>query len=276
MSKDKIIQYYTSGIEKNRFALDYFALEGFRTKSIIKRYVRDKQHLKIADIGGGTGYYAHWLQEMGHEVTLVDLTPENIHLAKSISAEKNIKLREYLVGDATNLPLPAESFDLVLLMGPLYHLTESTDRVKAIKEAGNILKPGGTLLCAIISRYASVMDGLHRDLVMDPMFEKILHNDLDTGIHLNPTGEPDYFTTAYFHRPAELKTELITGGLEFDKLVAVEGLGYTISHISEKWKNDDYRKRLSTILTRLESNADVLACSPHIIGIAHKKNDTGL
>lgn len=270
MDRNNIIHYYTSGIEKNRFDHDYFALEGFRTKSIIKRYIRDKEHLKIADIGGGAGYYGHWLQEMGHEVTLVDLTPENIHLAKIISAEKNIKLREYLVGDATNLPLPAESFDLVLLMGPLYHLTEKTDRVKAIKEAGNILKPGGTLISAIISRYASVMDGLHRDLVMDPDFENILHHDLDTGIHLNTTGDPNYFTTAYFHRPAELKTELVEGGLEFDRLIAVEGLGYTIANISEKWKKDDYRKRLSTILTRLESNPDILAVSPHIIGIAHK------
>lgn len=270
MNKENIIKYYSGGIEKNRFEMDYFALEGFRTKSIIKRYIRDKQNLKIADIGGGAGYYSHWLQEMGHQVTLVDLTPENIHLAKTLSAEKGIKLHEYIVADATNLPLPADSFDLVLLMGPLYHLTDKISRVKAIKEAGNILKPGGTILCAVISRYASLMDGLHRNLVDDDIFEDILHKDLDDGVHINHTNNPEYFTTAYFHRPAELKTEMIEGGLQFDKLIAVEGLGWLVHNITKKWENETYRKRLSTILTRVESNADIIACSPHIIGIGHK------
>lgn len=270
MTQNQIINYYSNGIEKNRFDLDYFALEGFRTKSIIKRYIHEKQNLKIADIGGGAGYYAHWLQEMGHQVTLIDLTPENIHIAKTLSAEKKIKLHEYIVADATNLPIPAETFDMVLLMGPLYHLTEKNDRVKALKEATNILKPGGTLLCAVISRYASLIDGLSRNLIADDAFEPILHQGLDTGKHINDTGNPEYFTTAYFHRPSELKQEMIEAGLDFEKLVAVEGMGWTINNVKEKWADDTYRKRLSTILTRLESNQDIIACSPHIIGVGHK------
>ena len=75
MERDKIKKFYSTEMEKDRLELDLFKLEGIRTKEIIGRYL-SKESLRIADIGGGAGYYAFWLQEKGHQVSLIDLSPK--------------------------------------------------------------------------------------------------------------------------------------------------------------------------------------------------------
>ena len=131
MNRNKIKEYYASEIEKNRLDLEIFMLEGIRTKEIISRYlVKDK--MNILDIGGGAGYYSFWLQEKGHQVTLVDLSPKNIELAKQHSLTTGIRLASIQTGDATALDFKDGEFDLVLLCGPLYHLTDKEERTKSL------------------------------------------------------------------------------------------------------------------------------------------------
>src|SRR4030095_13876977 len=96
----------------------------------------------------------------------------------------------------------------VLIMGPLYHLTSELDRLTALREALRVLAPGGIVAVAAISRYASAMDGLARKLTLDPRFVQIRNRDLIDGQHRNDTGNDNYFTTAYFHRPEDLLSEL--------------------------------------------------------------------
>ena len=60
---------------------------------------------------------------------------------------------------------------------------------------------GGVVLAAAISRFASTLDGLRLGLLDDPVFARLAEQDLRDGQHRNPTEEPRYFTTAYFHRP---------------------------------------------------------------------------
>jgi len=64
------------------------------------------------------------------------------------------------VGDARALDLPDASADAVLLLGPLYHLVDRADRAAAIREAARILRPGGPLFAAAISRWATRIDGI--------------------------------------------------------------------------------------------------------------------
>ncbi|HTH55240.1 MAG TPA: class I SAM-dependent methyltransferase [Cyclobacteriaceae bacterium] len=269
MEQDKIKDYYAKDIEANRLDSEFFLLEGIRTKEIIERYL-SKGNLQILDVGGGAGYYSFWLQSKGHQVTLLDLTPRNIELAQLHSNATGIKLSDTKVGDAVNLPFPDNHFDLVLLLGPLYHLTDRSARVKALAEAKRVLKQGGFLLAAVISRYASVFDGFQRDLVIDDQFFKLMTDDIDKGVHRNETNKLDYFTTAYFHTPAEIQSEVIDSGLGFDKLVAIESFGWIVKNFKEKTKDASYMDRLISTIRLVEDNQDLMAMSLHIMAVGKK------
>jgi ubiquinone/menaquinone biosynthesis C-methylase UbiE len=270
MERDKIKAFYSNEMEKDRLEQELFKLEGIRTKEIISRCL-SKKNMTIADIGGGAGFYAFWLQQSGHNVSLIDLTPKNIELANEYSKKTGIQLTNCRTGDATNLDIADEQFDIVLLLGPLYHLINKEERVKALSEAKRIVKPNGFVLSAVISRYASLFDGFKRDLLTDDKFAKMVVDDLNTGIHLNETGNPEYFTTAYFHTPDEIKQEIIESGLQFEKLIAVESFGWIIDNFKEKSLDKTYMEKLNKIISIVETDDDLIAASPHIIAIAQKK-----
>jgi ubiquinone/menaquinone biosynthesis C-methylase UbiE len=90
------------------------------------------------------------------------------------------------VGDARRLDQDGESQDAVVLFGPLYHLTSADDRRLALDEAHRVLRPGGRLMAMAISRCASMLDGLYRDWLDDPVFRAIVDRDLAEGQHRNP------------------------------------------------------------------------------------------
>lgn len=134
-----------------------------------------------------------------------------------------------------------------------------------------VLKPGGVLISAVISRYASLIDGFQRNLVLDDQFFDILKNDLKTSVHLNETGNPEYFTTAYFHTPEETIAEIAESSLLFEKLISVESFGWISTDFNKKEKGQDYMKKLLEVIRTVESNEDLIAINPHIIAIARKK-----
>ena len=94
----------------------------------------------------------------------------------------------------------------MLLLGPLYHLPERADRLAAWREAARVVRPGGVVMAATISRFASLLDGFVKGYVREPQFAQMLETTLATGEHQPPEGTP-WFTTAYFHHPDELPGE---------------------------------------------------------------------
>jgi SAM-dependent methyltransferase len=150
------------------------------------------------------------------------------------------------------------------LLGPLYHLIDRADRIQAIKEAKRVLKPNGILIAAIISRYASLIDGLNRNLIADVQFVKMLKQDLKTGIHINQTDNPEYFTTSFFHTPDEIEMELRECDLQFEKLIAVESIGWLYK------PGEPISDLVLELIRQVETNKDFLASSPHILAIARK------
>lgn len=102
---------------------------------------------KVADIGGSDGRYAVELARRGYEVTLVDLSGRCQDFARSKATEAGVQLAGVIHADARDLSMFQDgSFGAVLLMGPLYHLLEHDQRLRAVREAHRLLRPGGASL----------------------------------------------------------------------------------------------------------------------------------
>ena len=206
-------------------------VEFLRTMEIIGRFLPPPP-ARILDVGGGPGRYALDLQAAGYVVELVDVL--QAHVAQARSA--GVKLAT--VGDARELKFVDAAMDSVLLLGPLYHLTERRDRVRAWSEAARVVLPNGVVIGAAISRFASLIDGLNLGLLAEPGFAAIVDEDLPTGQHRNPEHREKWFTTAYFHHPDELSPEMAEGGLEPELVAAVEGPAQTVGPALEEWLAD--------------------------------------
>jgi ubiquinone/menaquinone biosynthesis C-methylase UbiE len=262
-----IIEYYHRAPEEDRLEQGAFILEELRTREVIERHAR-RPPATVLDVGGAAGAYALWLADAGYTVHLVDPVPRLVAEAEQRSATRSRPLASCRVGEARALDFPDRSADIVLLLGPLYHLTEAADRARALSEARRVLKPRGQLFAAAISRWASALDGLARDLFQDPRFAAIVARDLREGQHRNPTERLDYFTTAYFHRPDELRAEVSGAGLILDGLYGLEGPGWLLSDVTARLADPRRGTDLLQVARLLESEPAMLGVSAHLLVVA--------
>ena len=261
----EILRYYEAGQEAGRLDVPFCRWERIRTLDLLARFLPPAPAL-ILDVGGAAGVYAFPLAEMGYVVDLVDPVPLHIEQAKQRAATVQHAPRSFQIGDARAIPCDSNVADAVLLFGPLYHLTGSEDRLRAIREAHRVLRAGGVLLAVAISRFASALDGIGRGLIRDSDFVRIVEQDLTTGQHRNETSNPDYFTTAYFHHPDEFQDELINGGFPDPRLCAIEGPLWTVPEFTAA----EEQRRLMTVARAIENEPTLIGASAHIMGIAAK------
>ena len=248
-------------------------LEWIRTIDIFERFLPHAPS-KILDVGGGTGVYSLWLVKQGYEVNLIDLVPTHVQAAKQKlgdSAPNSTWTAD--VGDALNLEFPDASMDIVLLMGPLYHVQKSDERLSILHEAIRVLKPGGHLFCTIISQFASFIDGLVSGYIRDPEFRKIIEGDLQNSCHNNHTDRMEYFTTAYFQHPDELKKELHRTGFADVKLLGIEGVLWVTKDWGALRRDRDAWEASLEFMRKIESDNSVIGTSPHIMGIGKKPSE---
>jgi SAM-dependent methyltransferase len=185
---------------------------------------------RLLDIGGGPGRYAIALAGRGYDVTLLDLSAAELEYARSKAEEAGVELEGYLRANALDLGgLAPESYDAVLLMGPLYHLLSEEERRRSLLEARRVLKPGGPIFAAFITRYAPLRFAakVEPDLLLTgyPPAEELLAH----GMSRPPEG--GYFTQAYFTHPSEIEPLLESCGFAKLDLVGCEGL---VARVEEK------------------------------------------
>jgi len=266
---EKIASYYRGGKESERLSSWWGELERVRTQTILSRHLLGAP-ARIFDIGGGAGVYAFPLAEQGYEVHLVD--PVGLHLeqAKARAIESGMELASVQQGDARHLDIAENSADAVMMLGPLYHLVERTDREQALREAYRILKPGGMVFAAGISRFASLLDGMARGFFKDAEFRKIVDRDLRSGQHRNPTDNFEYFTTAYFHRPEELWAEVNYAGFEGVEVLAVEGPAWNARFFVEAWRGEALRRTLLEFLAVVEREPSLVGASAHLLALGRR------
>jgi len=270
-SAGEIVRYYTESDEASRLRTGWFQLEQARTQELILRYIHPAP-ATVLDVGGGAGAYACWLASRGYQVHLIDPVPRHVEQARAASAKQpQHRLASIAVGDARELTQASHSTDAVLLLGPIYHLTERKDRLTALREAHRVLQSGGFVWVAAISRFASLLDSLSHGFFHQPEFAPILDRDLAEGQHRNPTGNLLYFTDAFLHRPDELVAELSEAGFELVELVAVEGPGWLARDFERLWNDPQQRERLLALLRRVEREPSLIGASSHILAIARKR-----
>ena len=261
--------YYDQAPEENRLRFGSGQLEELRTRELIVRHAPSAP-ARVVDVGGAAGVYAFWLAERGYTVHLVDASPRLVDVARRRNESATHRLASCEVADARAVPVGAESADMVLLLGPLYHLVTERDRNAALSEAFRALRPGGVLIAAGISRAASALDGLSRELLSDPEFARMVEGDLRDGHHRNATTRLDYFTTAYLHWPEELERETVAAGFAVQGLYGVEGPGWILPDFDERWNDAERREALLRVARALESVPSTLGSSAHLIVVGQK------
>jgi len=259
--RPEITAYYEQGREAQRLseARTGGPLEFARTIELISRYLAPAP-LEVLDVGGGPGSYARWLHDRGDDVTLVD--PVALHVeqarAQSLRAE---------VGDARRLAQPDRCADVVLLMGPLYHLVEEDGRARALAEAHRVLRPGGLLIATAISRSAALQDMLVRlDRLHEPDVMAIVERAFRTGVF---DGSPaGLFTTAFFHSPGQLRDEVTGAGFEAVDVLGIEGPGFLVGDLETRWQDPARREALLTAARLVEAEPDMLGAANHLMAAA--------
>lgn len=263
---EAVISHYEAMREEDRLCQGIGRIELARTQEVLRRHLPPPP-AQVLDVGGGTGVHAAWLAADGYRVHLVDLSPRHVDKANAELASLGVVAE---LGDARNLAVGDDSYDVVLLLGPLYHLTERKDRSRALQEAARVVRPEGMVAVAAISRFASLFDGLSREFLFDPDFRPIVARDLAEGQHRNPDRRPNWWTTAFFHRPDQLREEVDEAGFVVKELVGLEGLAAWLPHMASRCDEPSDRETILWSARAIESEHELAALSAHLLLVANR------
>ena len=266
----EIARYYEEVAEERRLLQGPSQLEFARTQELVLRYLNGPP-ATILDVGGAAGEYALWLAAKGYVVHLVDPVQRLVDEAQRRSDASQSPIRSCRLGDARKLEFADDAADGLLLLGPMYHLTQQAERLRAVREAYRVLRPGGVMFAAAISRFASALDGVSRDLFRDPAFAAIVQQDLAQGQHRNDTKKWAYFTTAYFHRPEEFRAEITSAGFKCELVLGIEGPGWILPDFEDRWADPRKREVLMQIARALENEPSIVGLSAHLLAVSRKE-----
>ncbi len=262
--QEDVTRHYEAIREEDRISSGLGQLELVRTQEVLRRHLPPPP-ARILDVGGGTGIHASWLAQDGYLVHVIDLTPSHVEKIRLELGAAGVTAE---VGDARHLNVPDGNVDVVLELGPMYHLTDRDDRQGALQEAIRVVRPGGLVAVAAINRFASLLDGLARGFIFDSDFRSIVDRDLAEGQHRNPGDRPHWFTTAFFHHPEQLRNELEMAGLNVTELVGLEGLGGWLGNLREEWETEAGKAVILYAARAIESEPSLLGLSGHLLAIA--------
>jgi 2-polyprenyl-3-methyl-5-hydroxy-6-metoxy-1,4-benzoquinol methylase len=209
--ESEVKQYYDQNakVEWERLNNPYSNIEYQTTLHLIKRYFPKTG--RILDIGSGPGRYSLALLKEGYQVSLLDLSSKELEIAKEKIEEANLQAENYYCMSALELAqLPSESYDGILLMGPLYHLHQEEERQKVLKETKRLLKPNGVALISYINTWGVLKASVTE---FPESFEDITH--FDRYLNGNLVFTPEFsFTATFFTTPPLALEEISKSGFQ--------------------------------------------------------------
>jgi len=261
---NKVEQFYNQEYDEwNR--LERHKIEFDITKRHLDKII-NKAKSKIFDCGGGPGRYSIYLSQKGHDLTLLDLSKKNIDVALVKNKELNGSISRFIHGDALKLDdYNLEKYDYILLMGPLYHITDLNLRKAVLNNLHKYLKDDGVIIASFISNYAPIVDQLKYTLPLNGDKEQLL-DYLKDGTNNEDKG----FTTAYFSSSEEAIDLMNLSGFKKELFINVENiLAFKEAEINQLG-NDEYQQWLD-ICYHLGTDEKLLGTGEHYLYIGSKK-----
>ena len=276
-----VLAGYNAGIERNRLREGIGLIEFERTKEILLEKLPPPPAV-IYDIGGAYGEYAWWLALRGYEVHLFDLSETNIAMSAELAVEyPGTRLASATVCDARAIPRPEASADAVLLMGPLYSITEYGERILAIRESRRLLKPGGLLFSAALTPYSVLVSRLavyhendtpKRRELDAPAVMAIIERALEDGCYINPEKKiANGIGSSHLHTAKALREELATGGFDTLAVHGVMGGAWLAPNLDALLHKEDTRALLLKTIRMLDTHEEIIGLSGHLLAVSGKR-----
>lgn len=263
---DDVIKYYENYREEERITTNNARkIEFLTTTCKLDKLLNGS--LSILDCAAGTGTYAFYFANKGHMLTATDITPRHIKII-----EERLKTKTYAMDvrvlNATNMScFRDETFDVVLNMGPFYHLTQKEERDNCLRESLRVLKRNGYLVIAYIPRLY-----INQMLVMSDvkyLNEKLLYQIRDTGVLIH--NDPNCFwTDSYYSSFDEMQKMYSDNEIEIIDHFAQDGLAPLFHTKIDQWSEEQFTEWFKYHLS-VCSEKTIIDMSNHAVIVGRKK-----
>ncbi|MFB5089372.1 class I SAM-dependent methyltransferase [Psychrobacillus sp. PGGUH221] len=256
--------FYNQISEETRLDAKHRNIEFLTTEHCISKYIK-KRKLRILEVGAGTGKYSFHFSHKGHDVTALELFPSHVEqMGEKLSqTRESIKLNP-VQGDAKDLSdFQDGSFDMVLCLGPLYHIRNVSERLQCISECLRVLKPNGFLFIAYINKFAAYLQNINSDKeYLQIPFEDMANNQKEFGF------ERDIF---FFTSPEEIEKEFkhFKESAEVIENSATDGLAYLMRDRLKSFTEEEYNIFFQNFL-KMKNERSMLGSSLHGLLIGRK------
>lgn len=250
---DKLIAYYNKFNEEKRLDSRHGQVEYVMSMHVIHDFLKNMKDPKILDIGAGTGKYSVALAQQGYDVTAIELVKSNLGTLKA----KKSSVKAYQ-GNALDLSRFEDgTFDLTLCFGPMYHLFDEKDKLRALAEAKRVTKKDGVILVAyVMNDYSIVMYGFEEGHIK----ECIESGKIDESFHTHSTIDDLYD----YVRIEDIDQLNEKAGLKRIKIVAVDGAANYIRPFLKKMDEETFELFLKYQLS-ISERSDMIGASSHVV-----------
>jgi len=265
---NKIIEYYSKSNEEERLSSNNARkIEFITTTNKLEKLIDKNQ--KILDVGAGTGIYSIYFAEKGHEVVATDFVPKHVDIIREKVLERNIHNIETAVVDARDLSQFQDStFDVVLCLGPIYHLLSEEDRIKCISECLRVLKSDGVLAIAYINKHFIVpyLATVDKKYIKSSLISKVINDGM-----IRERDEDCFWTDAYFTTPEEIENLVSRYSIKKLSHIATDGLSPMLRDSIDKLNEEEFNVWIEYHLNACEEES-ILGVSNHGLFIGQKVN----
>lgn len=256
MNEKNLCDYYNKFNEDKRLNRRHGIVEFTIVKKYIDKYLKD--NCKIIDIGAGTGKYSSYINSLGYDITAVELVKSNL-----VKLKENVPNIKAYQGNALDLSkFKDESFDIVLLFGPLYHLISKEEKIKALEEAKRIVKQNGIIMIQYcLKDFAIIKHGF----IDENISESINNNTIDSNFNII-SKEEDLYSFVTIDEIDELNSLL---NLKSITRVNPDGLTEYMRPSINKLSDEDFNTYINYVLKNCEDKY-MLGYGRHLLDIVTK------